>query len=121
AATGAHVCRLTVSGGAASATDDVTIDVTGGGGGGAQTAVFDATLRAPKCAAVGSSCDTGPSLVLGRGTVGPEPNPPNTINGTCADRGSGAIHLDESNDRQVVAAPDGADLAPRDTLTRTAN
>ena len=35
-------------------------------GGGPQTAVYDATLRAPKCAAVGSSCDSGPSLLAGR-------------------------------------------------------
>jgi hypothetical protein len=118
---GAYVLRLTVSDGAASATDDVTVNVTGGGGGGAQTAVFDATLRAPKCGTVGSSCDTGPSLVRGRGTVGPEPNQPNTINGSCADGASGTFHVDESNDRLSVATTDGTNFAPGKTVRITAN
>src|SRR5262249_10328722 len=80
-----------------------------------------ATLRAPKCATVGSSCDTGPSLVLGRGTVGPEPNPPNTINGSCADGGAGTFHVDEANDRPMVATTGRADLPPGKTVRITAN
>src|SRR5262249_56653436 len=44
-AAGAYGFRLTLSDRAASATDDLTINVTGGGGGRAPTAAFDATLR----------------------------------------------------------------------------
>ena len=80
-------------------------------GGGPQTAVYDATLKAPKCAAVGSSCDSGPSLLLGRSTRGPEPNQPNTVNGSCADGTSGTFHSDESNDRIKVSTVDGTSFA----------
>ncbi len=97
--------------GAATRDANVTLTVTGGGGG-AQTAVFDATLRAPKCATVGSSCDSGASLLLGRAaTLGPEPNQPNTINNSCADGASGTFHADESNDRLKVSTVDGTSLA----------
>lgn len=58
----------------------VTVNPTGGG---PQTAVYDPLLRAPRCAA-GSSCDSG-TLLNGRDGRGPEPNQPNTINGSCAD------------------------------------
>jgi hypothetical protein len=80
-------------------------------GGGAQTATYDATLRAPKCASVGVSCDSGASLLLGRGTLGPEPNQPNTIGASCADGTSGTFHSDESNDRIKVSTVDGTNLA----------
>jgi hypothetical protein len=89
---------------------NVTLTITGGGGG-AQTATFDATLRAPKCASVGISCDSGASLLLGRGTVGPEPNQPNVIGTACADGTSGTFHSDESNDRIKVSTVDGTNLA----------
>jgi leucyl aminopeptidase len=79
--------------------------------GGALTAAYDTVLKAPKCASVGSSCDSGPSLLLGRATKGPEPNQPNTINGTCADGTSGTFHVDESNDRLKVSTVDGTNLA----------
>ncbi len=85
-----------------------TTQACSGGG----TAVFDATLQAPKCAAVGNSCDTGASLVLGRATLGPEPNQPNTIADSCADGTSGTFHSDESNDRLKVYTVDGTDFAP---------
>ena len=81
-----------------------------------QTAVYDATLKAPKCAAVGSSCDSGPSLLLGRNTLGPEPNQPNTINTSCTDGASGDFHFDESNDRIKVSTLDGADFANGKTM-----
>ncbi|HEY8208327.1 MAG TPA: Ig-like domain-containing protein [Myxococcaceae bacterium] len=70
-------------------------------------AVYDATLKAPKCAAVSSSCDTGASLVLGRGTLGPEPSQPNTINNSCADGTSGTFHSDESVDQVTVTSLGG--------------
>jgi trimeric autotransporter adhesin len=89
-----------------------------GGGGGPQTASFDTGLQAPKCAAVGSSCDSGASLLLGRGNMsgGAEPNQPNTINDSCADGGSGTFHSDESNDRLKVSTLDGTDFAPGKTV-----
>jgi leucyl aminopeptidase len=58
---------------------------------------------------VGSSCDSGPSLLLGRDTLagGTEPNQPNTINNSCADGIVGTFHSDESNDRIVVVSKGG--------------
>jgi hypothetical protein len=96
--------------GATARNANVTLTITGGGGGGAQTAVYDTTLRAPKCAAAGTSCDSGASLLLGRATKGPEPNQPNVL-GTCADGTSGTFHVDESNDRLKIATVDGSTLA----------
>jgi trimeric autotransporter adhesin len=89
-----------------------------GGGGGAQTAVWDSVLRVPKCAVVGSSCDSGPSLLLGRDNMsgGAEPNQPNTINNSCADGTSGTFHSDESNDRIKVSTLDGTNLASGKTV-----
>jgi extracellular elastinolytic metalloproteinase len=115
---GMYVLRLTVSDGAANATDDVTVNVTGGGGG--QTAVFDGALQAPKCGTVGISCDTGAALVLGRDSRGPEPNQPNTIADSCADGTSGTFHADESSDRLIVATTDGTNFAPGKTVRITA-
>ncbi len=91
-----------------SATVNVNVSNTTGG---AQTALYDATLRAPKCATVGLSCDSGAALLLGRSTKGPEPNRPNTINATCVDGASGTFHVDESNDRLKVSTVDGTNLA----------
>lgn len=86
-------------------------------GGGDQTAVFDATLQTPRCGTVGRSCDSGASLLLGRGTMSPaEPNQPNTINDSCADGGSGTFHFDESNDRIKVSTTDGTNFAPGKTV-----
>ena len=90
-----------------SASDPVTVIVQTG-----NTAVWDSVLRAPKCATVGAACDSGASLLLGRAGLGPEPNQPNTIGGSCADGTSGTFHTDESNDRIKVETIDGTDLAP---------
>jgi leucyl aminopeptidase len=113
ASEGVHVFRLTVSDGSASATDDVTVTASSPGG----TAVFDAALQAPRCSTVGSSCDTGTSLVLGRGTLGPEPNQPNTIDDSCADGASGTFHRDESNDRIRVFTTDGTSFGSGKIVT----
>jgi hypothetical protein len=86
------------------------------GGGGDLIATFDAALQAPKCGTIGKSCDTGPSLVLGRDGRGPEPNQPNTINDSCADGTSGVFHVDESNDRIKVSTLDGSNFAPGKTV-----
>ncbi len=85
-----------------------------GGGGGPQDAVYDAGLGAPACAATGSECDSL-ALLDGRGSVGPEPNQPNTID-SCADGTSGSYHSDESNDRIVVKTLDGSDFAAGATV-----
>jgi hypothetical protein len=109
---------VTVSGTAGSLTHSTTIALTVNSSTGSQTAVFDSTLKAPKCVNVGSGCDSGPSLLLGRDTMsgGAEPNQPNTINNSCADGTSGTFHSDESNDRIVVATTDGSALAPGKTV-----
>ena len=75
-------------------------------------AVYDSALKAPGCAAVGSVCDSGPSLLSGRDGKGPEPNQPNTINSSCADGILGTYHDDESVDRLKVSTLDGSSLAP---------
>ena len=88
----------------------------------AQTAVYNSTLKAPGCATVGTSCDSGPSLLLGRDHMvgGAEPNQPNTINNSCSDGTTGTFHSDESNDRIVVASTSGGPLTHGTTATVTA-
>jgi len=116
AATGTSTVTVTGTSGATTHGASLSLTVTATGGGGAQTAVFDATVRAPKCATVGSSCDSGAALLLGRDGKGPEPNQPNTINGSCADGTSGTFHSDESNDRIKVSTTDGSGFAPGKTV-----
>ena len=76
----------------------------------AGNATFDATLRVPACAGIESVCDSG-TLLVGRGTVGPEANQPNTLGGSCADHAAGTFHSDESNDRVRVVSVDGTPFA----------
>jgi hypothetical protein len=110
--TGSFPFQVQAVSGALTRTAAMNLNVTGTGGGGAQTAVFDAGLQAPRCASVGSSCDSGAALLLGRDGRGPEPNQPNTINDSCADGTSGTFHADESNDRIRVSTLDGTNFAP---------
>jgi hypothetical protein len=92
--------------------DDLVFAVTPSGPDpGDQMASFDPVLQAPKCAAIGRSCDSGAALLLGRDGKGPEPNQPNTINDSCADGTLGAFHADESNDRIKVSTVDGSSFA----------
>jgi hypothetical protein len=116
ATTGA--ATVTVTGTSGSLTHSTTISLTVNSSVGLQTAVYDSTLKAPKCVNVGSGCDSGPSLLLGRDTMsgGAEPNQPNTINNSCADGTSGTFHSDESNDRVVVATTDGSPFAAGKTV-----
>src|SRR6202035_2907307 len=116
ATTGA--ATVTVTGTSGSLTHTATIALTVNSSTGSQTAVYDSTLKAPKCVNVASGCDSGPSLLLGRDTLsgGAEPNQPNTINNSCADGTSGTFHSDESNDRLVVATTDGSAFAPGKTV-----
>ena len=82
-------------------------------------AAFDATLQAPRCNALGALCDSGPSLIRGRGTMsgGAEPNQPNTIYDSCTDGQSGTFHSDESIDRIRVFTTDGQPFAAGKTVT----
>ncbi len=114
--TGSFPFNIQGVGGGLTRTAPMNLNVTGTGGGGAQTALFDAGLQAPRCGVVGSSCDSGASLLLGRDGQGPEPNQPNTINDSCADGTSGTFHLDESNDRIRVLTTDGTNFAPGKTV-----
>lgn len=70
---------------------------------------FDATSRSPACTVPLPACDSG-SLLVGRGPVGPEPNAPNVLGGSCPDGAGGVFHSDESLDRLRVATLDGGPL-----------
>ena len=133
-ADGATTSVLTLTASATAATGTATVTVSGTSGSlshsatialtvasGAQTAVYDSTLGAPECANAGTSCDSGPSLLLGRGQMsgGAEPNQPNTIKNSCADGSVGTFHTEESNDRIVVTSTSGA-LTHGKTATVTA-
>ncbi|HVG57831.1 MAG TPA: Ig-like domain-containing protein [Hyalangium sp.] len=75
------------------------------------TAVFDATLGAPKCGTVAGGCDSA-ALLKGRGAMGPEAHAPNTLHGSCADGDYGTYLLDESLEGLKVSTVDGTNLAP---------
>jgi hypothetical protein len=79
----------------------------------AGNATFDGTLGAPRCAAVGGFCDTGPTAVRGRDAIsgGAEPNAPNTLGGSCVDGATGAFHTSQSLDRLRISTVDGTWLA----------
>ena len=119
AATGTVTVTVTGTSGTLSHSTPITLTVNSSSG--AQTAVYNSTLKAPECATVGSSCDSGASLLLGRDHMsgGAEPNQPNTIASSCADGTSGTFHSDESNDRIVVTSGSGA-LTHGTTATVTA-
>ena len=120
AATGTATITVTGTSGSLNAT--TTISLTVNSSSGAQTAVYNSTLKAPGCATVGISCDSGPSLLLGRDNMsgGAEPHQPNTINNSCADGTSGTFHSDESNDRIVVSSTSGGSLTHGQKATVTA-
>ena len=82
-------------------------------------ASFDATLQAPKCNVVGSSCDTGPNLIRGRGNLasGAETNQPNTIGDSCSDGQLGTYLSDESIERIRVFTGDGQPFAAGKSVT----
>ncbi len=116
--TGARTGTITVTDNATSSPQSAGLTGTGASAGGTQTAAYNSTLKALTCATLGSACDSGPSLLLGRDTLsgGSEPNQPNTINNSCADGTSGTFHSDESNDRLLVATSDGTNFAPGKTI-----
>jgi len=79
-------------------------------------AVYDPTLKVPKCGTAGPLCNTG-TLVKGRGPVGPELNAPNTINNSCADGTGGVYQSDESLEALKVSTNDGTPFAAGKTVT----
>jgi hypothetical protein len=93
-----------------------TISVTVANQGGAEQAVFDTTLRVPVCTVVGNACDSG-TLLDGRGSVGPEPNMPNTLYDSCADGNAGRYHNDESIDKVRIYTHSGNLLAEGEQVT----
>lgn len=79
--------------------------------GGAQPLIslYDSQLEVPTCKSIGISCDSG-ELLVGRSSVGPEPNHPNSLD-SCMDGYLGTFHVDESVDRVLVKTKDGSSLA----------
>ncbi|MET0555257.1 MAG: endopeptidase [Vicinamibacteria bacterium] len=87
----------------------------GAAAGGDLVAAFDPARRVPSCGTVvGRSCDSR-ALVVGRAAS--EPNPPNTIAGSCADGAAGS----GSSDRVRVATVDGASFKAGRKVTITAD
>ena len=92
--------------------------LTDASGGTGTIAAYDAARHAPRCGALSRSCDSGTSLLRGRGTLTPEPNQPNTVllplQPACVD-GSGTLFPNDrfpgSNDRIMVYTVDGSALA----------
>ena len=76
-------------------------------------AVFDPSLKVPRCASAGRFCDTGGTLVLGRANIanGAEPNTPNTLGAACPDGTSGTFQSNESLDRLSITTLSGDALA----------
>jgi len=83
---------------------------------------YDSSLKVPLCSLVFRSCDSGPSLLLGRDSMsgGAEPNEPNTIHNSCADGTAGTFHADESNDRLSLATTNGLDMTQGSIVRVTA-
>ncbi|HEX8441884.1 Ig-like domain-containing protein, partial [Archangium sp.] len=85
----------------------------------AGNATYDATLKAPACAAVGSRCDSG-HLLNGRGTIKniPELHQPNIVSGYCPDGTTGGLSgNDLSLERLVVSRSDGTAFAAGKEVT----
>lgn len=111
---GAHtiLARATdTSNNSASASVGVTVDNTTGTG----EASYDATLGAPVCSTVASSCDSGTLL---DGVASSESNASNTL-GSCADGTRGTYHVDESVDKINIATTGGGPLTAGAEVTVT--
>jgi bacterial leucyl aminopeptidase len=88
----------------------VTVTVSNGG-----IASYESYYKVPRCAYTGSSCDSG-TLLLGRGTLGPETNRPNTLYGSCTDGTSGTFHQDESIDQLRISSVEGGPITMGKTI-----
>jgi hypothetical protein len=73
--------------------------------------MFDPELRAPRCDEAGPGCGSG-SLLSGRGLLGPEPNAPNALHGSCGDGEGGKQERDEALDALRVVTVEGGSLSP---------
>eukprot|EP00956_Cyclotella_meneghiniana_P028096 scaffold64738_cov66-Cyclotella_meneghiniana.AAC.1 len=85
-----------------------------------RTASFDGQFGAPRCSGAASSCDSGWSLINGRGTSSgnQEQNQPNTIDG-CSDGSDGFGYYWV---RRIVVSSGSSDpLVPGETATITAS
>ncbi|WP_224249512.1 Ig-like domain-containing protein [Hyalangium gracile] len=100
---GSHALSAKAYDGVNNVATSTTVTVTSSQPG---SAVFDATLRVPRCATPGNLCDTT-GLVKGRHSS--ESSSPNTINGTCAD-GTDPTPYGQV-DRIKVSSISGAPLA----------
>ena len=80
----------------------------------AGTAAYDSTFQALQCATVGTVCDSG-SYLNGRGTLEPELNQPNTLQGSCAD-GTAGEHYGQSLDRIRISSVNGSPLGMGGTV-----
>ena len=89
---------------------DVEPQRCGAEGCGVERAMFDPELRAPRCDGAGAGCGSG-SLLSGRGLLGPEPNTPNALNGSCVDGEGGKHERDEALDALRVVTVEGGHLA----------
>lgn len=79
-------------------------------------AFFDATLGAPKCSSVTTSCDSGALLTSRTGISGQsELNGPNTLD-ACSDGATGTFHVDESVDNIKISAVGGGNIQPGATV-----
>lgn len=107
---GAHALTARATDGAGNVATSLPVTVTVAGAAPPGVAQYDAVRRAPACATVSSSCDSG-SLLNGRALLGPEPNASNAIAGSCSDGTAGTYHGDESVDRIRVSTLDGSPLA----------
>jgi hypothetical protein len=76
----------------------------------AVNAIYDRALKVPSCTGTAFYCDSG-KLLDGRGTLGPEPNQPNTLRAQCADGAEGMYHVDRSIDAIRVFTADASPLA----------
>ena len=84
------------------------------GSNGPQQAQYDAALSTPVCDVAGSTCDSN-TLVVGRASLGPEPNQPNTLD-TCVDGANGTYKNDESVERITVRTLDGGNFTAGDVV-----
>lgn len=80
-------------------------------------ATYDPVLKAPKCGSAGALCSTGSASEKGRGPLGPEPNAPNTLGGSCPDGDTGTYQSDESLEALKVYTVDGTNFAAGKTVT----
>ncbi|MCK8496544.1 MULTISPECIES: M28 family peptidase [Myxococcus] len=94
-------------------TDSAPVTVTTSNSSG--NAIYDPVLRVPRCANVSNMCDST-TLLVGRASLGPEANGPNTVNNSCSDGVNGFFHVDESNDRIKVSTVSGNPFAAGETV-----